>query len=89
MAKPKVKTKSTRKETREQKPGGGDGLVGGVVSYLRDTRSELRKVVWPTREEATNLTVIVLAVTILMTVILGGIDYLFGVALDLILRVFS
>jgi preprotein translocase subunit SecE len=46
--------------------------------YLRDTRAELRKVTWPSREEAWNLTLIVLAATIGMSLILGASDYLFS-----------
>jgi len=52
-----------------------------VSEYLRDTRAELRKVHWPTREEAWNLTKIVLAVTISMALLLGFLDYLFAIEL--------
>ncbi len=42
-----------------------------VVRYFKETRAELRKVHWPTRQEARNLTIIVLVFTIFMTVLLG------------------
>ena len=48
-----------------------------VVRYFQETRAELRKVTWPTREEARNLTLIIVAVTIAMAVFLGLFDYLF------------
>jgi preprotein translocase subunit SecE len=48
-----------------------------VVRYLRETRTELRKVHWPTRQEAWNLTKVVLVVTISMALFLGLLDYLF------------
>lgn len=48
-----------------------------VVRYLRDTRGELRKVHWPTRQEAWSLTKVVLVVTISMALFLGLLDYLF------------
>lgn len=35
-----------------------------VARYLKETRGEIRKVTWPTRQEAWRLTAIVLAVTI-------------------------
>ena len=50
----------------------------GPRRFFRDTRSELRKVVWPTREQATNLTAIVCAVSLAVGVFLGGVDLLFG-----------
>jgi preprotein translocase subunit SecE len=48
-----------------------------VVRYYRETVGELKKVVWPTREEAFRLTWIVLAVITIMAAILGGADYVF------------
>lgn len=47
-----------------------------IVQYFRETRAELRKVVWPTREEATNLTVIVVVTIIVMSIFFGTVDYL-------------
>ena len=48
-----------------------------VVKYLKETRAELRKVVWPTREETKNLTIIVVSVTVAMAMFLGSLDYIF------------
>jgi preprotein translocase subunit SecE len=48
-----------------------------IVRYYRETVGELKKVVWPTREETLRLTYIVLAVITVMSAILGGADYLF------------
>jgi preprotein translocase subunit SecE len=49
-----------------------------IVRYYRETVGELKKVVWPTREEALRLTWIVLVVITIMAIILGGADYLFS-----------
>jgi preprotein translocase subunit SecE len=48
-----------------------------ITRYFRETWAEMKKVRWPTRQEAQNLTLIVLAVTIGMAAILGTLDYLF------------
>lgn len=56
-----------------------------AVRYFKATRSELRKVVWPTRDETINLTVIVLTVTIGMSAFLGVLDYLFAQVFGLII----
>jgi preprotein translocase subunit SecE len=53
-----------------------------AIRYLRDTRAELRKVRWPTRQEAWGLTRIVLVVTISMALFLGLLDYLFSLELS-------
>jgi preprotein translocase subunit SecE len=49
-------------------------FVQPIMQYLRDTRAELRKVTWPTRKEAWNLTLIVLGATASMAAILGLAD---------------
>jgi preprotein translocase subunit SecE len=55
-----------------------------LVRYFKETRAELRKVSWPTRKQATNLTLIVLAVTVAMAIFLGAVDLLFVKLLGLI-----
>jgi preprotein translocase SecE subunit len=45
-----------------------------VVHYFKETRAELKKVNWPTRKEAQNLTLIVLAVTVFMAALLWVFD---------------
>jgi preprotein translocase subunit SecE len=56
-----------------------------VIKYLKETRAELKKVNWPSRQEATNLTLIVIAVTTFMALLLGLIDYIFAKLFELIL----
>jgi preprotein translocase subunit SecE len=47
-----------------------------IAQFYRETMGELRKVSWPTRVEAMNLTTIVVVVLVLMAVFLGLIDLL-------------
>ena len=48
------------------------------IRYIADVFGELRKVTWPTREEAWRLTVTVIIITVSVGLLLGGIDYLFS-----------
>jgi preprotein translocase subunit SecE len=59
----------------------------GLDRFVWEIRSELRKVVWPSRKEATNLTLIVVAVSAAVGVFLGGIDYIFRKIFELLVRV--
>jgi len=45
-----------------------------AIAFAKESRLEIRKVIWPTRKEATNTTLIVLAATGIMAVVLWGID---------------
>ena len=47
-----------------------------TLEFIRGARSELRKVVWPTRAETTQTTLIVLAMVILMGILLWLFDML-------------
>ncbi len=47
-----------------------------ISQFVRESRIELRKVVWPTREEATRLTLAVIFVSAAVGLVLGGFDYL-------------
>lgn len=48
-----------------------------IITYLRETRIELGKVSWPTREEATKLTRVVLVTVTAASLFLGFFDALF------------
>jgi preprotein translocase subunit SecE len=57
----------------------------GIQRYIRETVGELRKVSWPTRQEAWQLTMIVLVVLFIMAIFLGVIvDGLAGQLLALL-----
>lgn len=58
-----------------------------IVRYFRETSGELKKVNWPTRREAINLTAIVLAVTFGMSIIMGFLDLIFSRLFALIFQI--
>ena len=65
----------------------GQGVTrapGGGVRFFGEVVSELRKVTWPTRQETTRLTMLVLIVSIVIGAILGIIDIGFSRLFSLI-----
>ena len=58
-----------------------------IVRYYRETIGELRKVSWPTRQEALHLTQLVIIVLVVMAIFLGLVDWIGGRLLDLVLGV--
>lgn len=48
------------------------------LDFLREVRVELTKVVWPTRQQTIQLTIIVVMVTILVGFFIGILDYGLG-----------
>lgn len=57
-----------------------------VARYLKETRGELRKVTWPTRDESQRLTIIVIAVTIAFALFLWVFDFLFSNAIQALIE---
>jgi preprotein translocase subunit SecE len=58
-----------------------------LTLFMRETVGELRKVNWPTRQEAINLTTIVLIVIFIMAMFLGILDIVFARLFGLLLSV--
>ena len=73
------------------------GLVAGAAvfmltakgadtrDFLSESRFELRKVVWPTRQETTRTMWVVIAVVILMSLMLAGMDLVIQAAVKWLL----
>ena len=68
----------------EEQSGGG-----GIGVFVDETRNEIRKVVWPTREEAWNLTLVVLFVVFLVMAIIFGIDFVFSQVFKFLFQFFG
>ena len=58
-----------------------------IKRWFKETAGELRKVSWPTREEALALTRIVLIVTIIMSAILCVLDFIFARLVGLLVNI--
>ena len=56
-----------------------------VAKFFRDTRSELKKVVWPSKEDTRKNTTVVLVVVLIAAAVLFVLDAIFGGILGLII----
>ena len=64
---------------RDEKPK----REGRLARFWRETIGELRKVSWPSRQQAIHLTIIVLIVMSVMSIFLFTVDHIAGVLLKL------
>jgi preprotein translocase subunit SecE len=58
----------------------------GPVGFVRESVSELRKVLWPTRNELVTYSIVVIIFVVVMTAIVAGLDFGFA---KLILSIFG
>ena len=84
MAKSVKRDGAVKKAPPDKKSSGNQ--QNPVSKYFRETRGELRKVTWPSREESWRLTFIVLAVTILMAAFLWGFDSIFSAIIEFVIE---
>ena len=56
-----------------------------VWDFMRESRTEVRKVVWPTRKETSTTTAIVMGVVFVVGLILWLLDTLFGKLVQILL----
>lgn len=47
-----------------------------VLQFLREVKVEFNNITWPKKEALIQLTIVVISISIIISLILGGIDYL-------------
>ncbi len=59
--------------------------MNAITNYIRSSFEELTKVVWPTKNQAIRLTIIVMVFCVLMALILAAVDYGFTYGFNLVI----
>lgn len=73
---------ATRRENRPVKP---ERVT--PIEYISEVRSELGRVMWPSRREVINYTIVVMATLIVVTGLIALLDYLFAEGLIALLEI--
>jgi preprotein translocase subunit SecE len=60
-------------------------MLRKAVQYLREVQGEIAKVTWPTREELSTSTAVVLAVTLALALFIFVADFVLSNIMDLLL----
>lgn len=55
------------------------------VNFLKEVRTELKKVTWPTRGEVVKYTIVVIAVSTIVGIYLGVLDFAFTKIMETVL----
>ena len=55
-----------------------------IIQFFKDSYAELKKVIWPSRDEVGSSTKVVLVSVALFAIVLGLIDYIFLTGIDIL-----
>ena len=75
---------ATKTESPSARPSKGRG--GAPTRYVRESVSEMRKVLWPSRNELMTYTIVVIIFVVIMVALVAGMDL--GLA-KLVLKIFG
>ena len=82
-----AKTDKADKKDKDKKAAAkGKKPKKGPIKYLKDAKSEFKKVVWPTPKETTRNTIVVVIVCLLAGLFVFGLDSLFGLLNNLLFK---
>ena len=73
------------KKVEAKKGSGKKSWFSRVKQYWKDTAAELKKVVWPSRKQAINNTIVVCVVVLISALVVLLLDFVFGLGMDLLL----
>jgi len=59
--------------------------VRGAINYLKEVRHEMTQVVWPKRREVVKLTLTVIAISVIVGLYLGAVDFGFTKLLEVVI----
>jgi len=57
-------------------------MANRIITFLNESRSELKKVRWPTREQTLQYTMAVVVVSIAIAAFLGTLDFVFQLVIN-------
>jgi preprotein translocase subunit SecE len=49
-----------------------------AINFLKESKTELKKVKWPTLRETLQYTLVVIIISLVVAIYLGGLDYIFS-----------
>lgn len=55
-----------------------------ILKFLSEVKAEFHQISWPKRESLIQLTIVVISISIIVSLVLGGFDYLFTQGISLL-----
>ena len=56
------------------------------VTFLKEVKDELKKVTWPKQGEVLRLTLLVILISVIVGVYIGGLDFIFTKGVEILVK---
>ncbi len=67
----------------EKKPGFFKRIASRITRFFKDTKGEMKKVVWPSKKAVINNTGVVMLVLVAFSICIGALDFVFNALVGL------
>jgi preprotein translocase subunit SecE len=58
----------------------------GLVSFFREVKAEVKRITWPSKDETKKAFIAVIVFTLMYTILVGGLDFIFENLFKMILK---
>ena len=73
---------SVKNNARTEKTIKSNGLFG----FFREVKAEVKKITWPSKDETKKAFIAVIVFTLIYTILVGGLDFIFKSLFEMILK---
>ncbi|MBE5785583.1 MAG: preprotein translocase subunit SecE [Clostridiales bacterium] len=81
MANEKNEKKDLKKKAK------GPGFFARAGKFFREVFGEVKKIAWPSKKDLVSYTLTVIAFIVLMSIVIGVLDFVFGEGMSLLGRI--
>ena len=67
----------------EKKPGCFKRIASRITRFFKDTKGEMKKVIWPSKKAVINNTGVVMLVLVAFSICIGALDFVFNALVGL------
>ena len=78
------KVQNSQPDKKKKKKAKGSGKIG---KWFREMRSELKKVVWPSRKQIVNNSLVAIVVIVIFAIVVWGFDQLANQAINALISI--
>jgi preprotein translocase subunit SecE len=61
-------------------------LIKKIITFVKESREELKKVTWPDKDEVTSFTIVVIVSVVIISVFLWSVDTLLGTIVQMVMN---